>query len=61
MKARGLTMTTTCGALAVLLATGSPALGDILYVKPGGTGNGSSWEQALGSVQDALAIATDRV
>lgn len=26
----------------------------VIYVKPGGTGDGSSWEMALGSVEDAM-------
>ncbi len=29
----------------------------MLYVKPGGTGDGSSWEAALGDPQDAIEAA----
>ncbi len=40
---------------SILLA--SPALADVIYVAPGGSGDGSSWTQALGSLTAAVANA----
>ena len=35
----------------------TPGEGNILYVKKGGIGNGSSWSSSLGEVADALKYA----
>ncbi|MCK6488563.1 MAG: Ig-like domain-containing protein [Planctomycetes bacterium] len=44
--------------LLVLLACAVPAPAAVVYVKAGGSGDGSSWAQARGSLGAALAAAT---
>ena len=46
-----------CLAFAALLAANAGAAPKVVYVAPGGTGDGSSWENAMGSVADAYAAA----
>jgi predicted outer membrane repeat protein len=41
----------------LMLFIGIQANGQIIYVKPGGTGNGSSWQNAFGDLQLALNSA----
>ena len=41
----------------IILSFGVYVNGAIIYVKPGGTGVGSSWAAAFGSLQSALQIA----
>lgn len=38
-----------------------PAAGEVIYVRQGGTGDGSSWDKATGSIQGAIDKATKEV
>lgn len=38
-----------------------PAEGEVIYVRQGGTGDGSSWDKATGSIQTAINNATKEV
>lgn len=42
----------------LLMATNQLAISQVIHVRQGGTGDGSSWEQAFGDLQQALQVAT---
>lgn len=51
--------TAFAAALAAVFAVQSPAAVKVVYVAPGGAGDGSSWDAATGVLADAYAAAAD--